>query len=126
VKAITVLIAAALLPALAGTAPEQLVPPGDFIPTKLPYTYVLDYNDTEYFSGSYEQYYVEGPPGLLHMGTVTPAHSYFGPAHDAAAALGKQPFPPIATFVQKYRDRLAEAQRVNDQLRRQGVGQVVA
>ena len=131
-RAIAVVIAAALLPAFAGAAPEQLVPcasagaPGGFVPTKLPCTYILDYSDDDYFRGDYEQYYLQGPPGLLHMGTVTPAHSYFGPAHDAAAALGKQPFPPLETFVQKYRDRLAEAQRVNDQLRKQGVGKVVA
>lgn len=121
-----------VLPALATAAPEQLVPYGPagsadaFIPTKLPLTYILDYNDADYFSGNYEQYYREGPPGLLHMGTVTPAHSYFGPAHDAAAAMGKQPQPPVEQFVQKYRARLAEAQRLNDQLRKQGVGKVVA
>lgn len=121
-----VLIIATLLPALASAAPDQLVAPGDFVPTKLPFTYILDYNDGDYFSGSYEKYYEQGPPWLLHMGTVTPAHSYFGPAHDGAAALGKQPMPPIETFVRQYRDRMAEAQRVNDQLRKQGVGKVVA
>lgn len=115
-----------LLPALACAAPEQFVPTTDFIPTQLPFTYVMDYSDGDYFSGSYEKYYERGAPGLLHMGTVTPAHSYFGPAHDANAALGKAPMPPIADFVQKYRERLAEAKRVNDQLRRQGVGKVVA
>lgn len=119
-------LAALLLPALACAAPDQLVPPGDFVTTRLPFTYILDYNDGDYFSGSYEKYYLEGPPGLLHLGTVTPAHSYFGPAHDGNAALGKKPMPPIEEFVQQYRQRLAEAQRVNDQLRKQGVGKVVA
>ncbi|MBU0609967.1 MAG: beta-galactosidase trimerization domain-containing protein [Armatimonadetes bacterium] len=125
-RTIVLCTAVVLLGSAAWGAPEQLVPAGDFILTKLPFTYILDYNDGDYFGGSYEKYHVEGPPGLLHMGTVTPAHSYFGPAHDSAAAQGKRAFPPIGTFVQQYRDRLAEAQRLNDQLRKQGVGQVVA
>lgn len=120
------LLLAASLPALALAAPEQLVAPGEFVTTKLPFTYILDYNDGDYFSGSYEKYYREGAPWLLHLGTVTPAHSYFGPAHDGQAALGRKPMPPIEDFIKQYRDRMAKAQRVNDQLRKQGVGKVVA
>lgn len=125
-RALRLWLSLGLLAAPLWAAPPQLVPSGDFVTTKLPFTYVLDYNDGDYFRGDYEQYYREGPPGLLHMGTVTPCHSYFGPAHDAQASLGKRPFPPIETFVAEYRQRMAEAQRVNDQLRQQGVGQVIA
>lgn len=112
--------------ALAWGAPEQLVPAGDFLPSRIPFTYVLDYNDADYFGDSYEKYYEQGPPGLLHMGTVTPAHSYFGPAHDAAAAQGKRPFPPVEEFVRQYKERMEKARALNKKLRQQGVGKIVA
>lgn len=111
---------------LATAAPEMLVPAGEFVPTKLPFTYILDYNDAAYFGGSYAAVYEVGPPELLHMGTVTPSHSYFGPAHSAKAALGQEPFPSIETFVQQYQERLQKAKQANDELRRLGVGKVVA
>ena len=82
--AMAVMLALAGATCLAGEFTERR--------TSLPFTYVLDYDGDHLGNPKYIEQVRMGPPYLLHLGTDTPCHSYFGAAFDGGrmrAALEK-------------------------------------
>jgi hypothetical protein len=84
-------------------APECMVPTGEYIPTQLPYTQILDRGD--YSKDGYIEALAEGPPWMLENGAIEAGHPYFGPMCDLAAIKAGEPEPTVEEFVQQYRER---------------------
>ena len=71
------LTALMLLGTIAGAcaAPECLVPTGEYLPTQVPYTYVLDRRSP--FDQTFVDRYQEGIPSLIETGTLTPGSQHY-------------------------------------------------
>ena len=119
------LTALMLLGTIAGAcaAPECLVPTGEYLPTQLPYTYVLDRRSP--FDQTFLDRYQEGIPSLIETGTLTPGHPYFGPTCDLAALRAGRPEKGIAEFVEDYRSRREQAPEAIRRLHEAGADRVI-
>ncbi len=95
-------IVAILAASAVHAAPACMVPTGEYVPTQLAYTDILDRSD--YLNEGYAEALADGPPWLLENGNITPGHPYFGPMCDLAALRAGKPGPTVEEFVQQYRD----------------------
>ncbi len=123
---VTPLTALMLLGTIAGAwaAPECLVPTGQYLPTQVPYTYILDRSDVH--REGYLDGFKVGPPHLLENGNMTPGHPYFGPMCDLAALRAGEPEPSVAEFVQQYRENRERNAEYIKQAKATGVKLVTA
>ncbi len=110
--------------AAAWAAPECMVPTGEYVPTQLAYTDILDRGDHR--NEGYAEALADGPPWLLENGDITPGHPYFGPMCDLAAIRAEKPGPTVDEFVQKYRDQAAWTRQHVIDAKAAGVGLVTA
>ena len=94
--------------------------------TSLPFTYVLDYDGDHLDNPKYIEQVRMGPPYLLHLGTDTPCHSYFGAAFDwkrlRAALAGKE--VPRPDYTAEFRQRMASLTKLADDLHKAGAKRV--
>ena len=121
--------AAALLLVFAGAAavsaaPECMVPTGEYLPTQVPYTHILDRSDV--FAEDYLDQLKVGPPYLLENGMIQPTHQYFGPMCDLDALRRGEPGPSVQEFVQQYREKAEATREYVKQAKARGVQLVTA
>ncbi|NOZ21611.1 MAG: hypothetical protein GXP25_11065 [Planctomycetes bacterium] len=78
-------------------------------PTSVPFTYVLDYGGDHLNNPDYIKQARKGPPYLMHLGTDTPCHSYFGAAFQWSRfrARLKGETVPKPDYAGEYRGRVA-------------------
>lgn len=115
--------AACILSGPLAAAPRCPVPTGEYHPTQLPFTYVLDRRNP--FDKSFLESYREGMPFLVEAGQLTPGHPYFGPVCDLGALRRGVPEPPVGEFVNRYRANRSRIPAAVAGLRAAGAGQVI-
>ncbi len=98
----TLTFAALLMCAAAWSAPENLVPTWDYVPTQVPYTHILDYG-TDIFTDDYLASLEVGPPYLITHHQLTVSHPYFGPMCDLTRIRAGEPEMSAAEAVEEYR-----------------------
>lgn len=104
-KALAAALLAAGMASSVRAAPECLVPTGEYLPTQVPYTYILDRSNV--FEPDYLERLRVGPPYLLENGDLTAGHPYFGPMCDLGALRAGKPEPSAEEFVARYRQKRA-------------------
>ena len=121
---VTALLSALLAMGAAAAAPVSPLPTGDYLPSQVPYTYILD--RTNVLAPEYPGLLKEGPPVLHEGGDLTAGHPYFGPMCDLAALRAGRPEPDAAEWVARYRARRAAIQGFVKRAHAAGVQQAIA
>lgn len=105
----TLALLATMACAAAWSAPENLVPTWEYVPTQAPYTHILDYG-TDIFSDEYLASLEVGPPHLITHHQLTISHPYFGPMCDLGRIKAGEPEMSAEEAVEAYRQHRAEVE----------------
>ncbi|MEW6357174.1 MAG: hypothetical protein AB1696_12670 [Planctomycetota bacterium] len=91
-------------------------------PTSVPFTYILDYGGDHLNNPEYIEQVRKGPPHIMHLGTDTPSHSYFGAAFkwERLRAQLKGEAVPKPDYAAEYRDRVVALTKLAKDLHEAG------